>query len=153
MNFSQTGSLFWNVAMTQTWRTPRSMLSRFSKVLVVDDSGVARKVIKSYLNSFGCENVDEASNGFDALAMLGKRHYALVISDWNMALMDGIQLLQAMRASPRLKAVPFIMVTSMAQRKFAEVARDNGATHFLAKPFTAQALESRIASLRDSLAA
>ena len=142
-----------NAALVRSSPDTLWMLNRFSKILVVDDSGVARKIIKSYLHSFGCENVDEASNGVDAFAMLGKRHYALVICDWNMALMNGIQLLQAMRASPRLKTVPFIMVTSMAQRKFAEIARDNGATHFLAKPFTAQALEHRIVALREALAA
>ena len=123
------------------------MPSRFSKILIVDDSRVARRVLKTLLNQLGFDNIDEAGNGVDALAMLGKRFYAIVISDWNMAPMDGVELLRTMRRTPRLNAIPFIMATSMSQVKFAEIARDNGTTHYLAKPFTAKALSERIAAI------
>ncbi len=120
------------------------MLGRFSKILIVDDSRVARRILKMTLNGLGHDNVDEATNGGEALAMLQKRFYALVISDWNMAPMDGLELLQTMRRSPRLAAIPFVMATSTSQVKFAAIARDSGLTHFLAKPVTAQGLAERI---------
>ena len=81
------------------------MLGRFSKILVADDSRVARRILKATLNDFGHENIDEAVNGRDALAMLNKRFYALVISDWNMEPMDGLELLQTMRRAPRIAAI------------------------------------------------
>ena len=124
------------------------MLGRFSKILVADDSRVARKILKSTLNDLGHENVDEAVNGRDALAMLNQRFYGLVISDWNMGPMDGLELLQTMRRTPRLANVPFIMATSVSQVKFAAIARDGGLTHFLPKPVTAPSLAERIAAIR-----
>ena len=124
------------------------MLGRFSKILVADDSRVARRILKATLNDLGHENIDEAVNGRDALAMLNKRFYALVISDWNMEPMDGLELLQTMRRAPRLAAIPFIMATTVLQVKFAAIARDGGLTHFLAKPVTAAGLAERIAAIR-----
>ena len=123
------------------------MPRRFSKILVVDDSRVARRILVTLLNGLGFDNVDEASNGVEAVAMLDKRFYAIVICDWNMVPMDGPELLQTIRRTPRLSAMPFIMATSVSQVKFAAIARDNGTTHYLAKPFTARALSERIAAI------
>ncbi len=123
------------------------MLGRFSKILIADDSRVARRILKATLKDLCYDNADEATNGREALAMLNKRFYALVISDWTMAPMDGLELLQTMRRMPRLAAVPFIMATSVSQVKFATIARDGGLTHFLAKPVTARGLAERIAAI------
>ena len=123
------------------------MLGRFSKILVADDSRVARRILKATLSGLGHDNVDEAVDGREALAMLNKRFYALVISDWTMEPMDGLELLRTMRRAPRLAGVPFIMATSVAQVKFAAIPRDGGLTHFLAKPVTAQGLADRIAAI------
>lgn len=99
------------------------MFGRFSKILVVDDSLVQRKIMRGMLNGMGFENIDEAHNGRVALAMLGAHAYRLVLSDWDMPDMNGVDLLDAMRADPRLRRIPFVMVTAHAKR-FGDVARD-----------------------------
>ena len=125
------------------------MLGRFAKILIADDSQVARKILKATLNDLGHDNIDECTDGREALAMLHKRFYALVISDWNMVAMDGLELLRTMRRTPRLAAIPLIMATSVSQVKFAAIARDGGLTHFLAKPVTARSLAERIDAIWD----
>ena len=77
-----------------------------------------------------------------------KRSYALVISDWNMAPMSGLDLLGVMRKTRALSAIPFVMVTAKSQKRFSAVARDLGATHYIAKPFSADALMGCIRSIR-----
>lgn len=123
------------------------MLSRFSKILIVDDSLVVRKVLRGQLGQIGYDNVEEAANGLMAMAMLNQRTFRLVISDWDMAPMDGLELLQTMRRDQRLARIPFIMATALSRKKFSDVARDSGATHYLVKPFTAAALAERIARI------
>ena len=129
------------------------MLGRFSRILMVDDSAVARKIMRAMLARLGFGNVDEAADGRQALAMLAGQPYRLVLSDWDMAPVNGLELLQAMRADPRFARIPFIMVTAQTQRKFIDVARDRGATLYLTKPFTAEMLAERMARVEAPRAA
>lgn len=121
------------------------MFARFSRILLVDNSVIQRRIMRGKLNALGFENIEEAADGRTALALLAVHTYRLVISDWDTAPMNGSELLRAMRSDVRWKRLPFIMATAQAQRKFADVARDDGITYFLAKPFPADVLAERIA--------
>ena len=123
------------------------MVGRFSKILVVDDSRVARRITKATLSGLGYDNVDEATDGRDALTTLTKRFYALVVSDWTMAPMVGLERLRTTRRTQRSAAKPSIVATSVPRVKFAAIARDGGLTHFLAKPVTARGLAERVAAI------
>ncbi len=123
------------------------MLPRFARILVVDDSAVTRKAVRAMLQQIGLVNVDEAADGAEALGKIAMRNYALVISDWFMEPMPGIEFLMKLRRTERGRRLPFIMMTAQNQRRFMEVARDAGATHFLAKPFTADTLMDKIETI------
>ncbi len=129
------------------------MLGRFSRFLMVDDSPVARKIMRMMLTNLGFDNVDEAHDGRQALSMLAMQPYRIVLSDWDMAPVNGLELLRAMRADTRFAQVPFIMVTAQSTKKFIDVARDHGATHYLTKPFTTEMLAERIARVAAPRAA
>ena len=107
----------------------------FARILIVDDSHAMRMIVRSMLQAAGQTNIDEAADGREALGLLSRRNYALVISDWNMEPMSGLDLLSAMRASPRWRNIPFVMATARSQKKFSSIARDHGATRYLEKPF------------------
>src|ERR1700712_3704211 len=81
-------------------------------VLIVDDYKTMLRIIRNLLKQIGFEHVDEASDGSEALAKLRTKSFGLVISDWNMEPMTGLELLQAVRADVKLKALPFIMITA-----------------------------------------
>lgn len=126
----------------------------YLRILVVDDSRVARKIVCGMLAANGFVNLDEASSGKEALDLLARRTYRLVISDWNMLPVSGLELLAAIRRSERYGQLPFIMATAKTGRKFLEIARDNGATFYLEKPFSAHDLIVRVKSaLRHDAAA
>ena len=123
------------------------MLARYGRILIVDDHAIMRKIIRSMLAEIGLENVDEAADGSAAIAKMERVNYALIISDWDMAPMDGLQLLKQIRKSPTWSRIPFIMITAMSAVKFAGIARDAGATQFLPKPFTGPILAERIRAI------
>ncbi len=89
-----------------------TMLPRFARILVVDDSPSTRKAVRAMLGEVGLVNVDEAADGAQALEMIALRRYALVISDWFMDPMPGIELLLKLRRSERGARLPFIMMTA-----------------------------------------
>lgn len=124
----------------------------YARILVVDDSRVTRRIIRNMLEGAGHPSIDEAADGREALGLLTRRSYALVISDWNMAPMSGLELLTAIRASPVLQAIPFVMATARSQKRFSGVARDRGATRYIEKPFTATELMACIGSIGGSRA-
>ncbi len=132
------------------WWKAAVLMAKYSRILLVDDSAITRRVVRKMLEENGYANIDEAADGRQAVALLGQRTYSLVISDWNMAPMSGLELLASIRASIRLKGLPFIMITGNTQKKFASIARDNGATCYLVKPFTAAVLLERVTSVFQS---
>jgi two-component system, chemotaxis family, chemotaxis protein CheY len=87
------------------------------KVLVVDDFATMRRIVKGVLKQLGFNDIIEAENGHSALEELKKEQIGLIVSDWNMPKMNGLELLKAVRSDASLQGVPFIMVTAEGQKK------------------------------------
>ena len=117
------------------------------KVLVVDDYSTMRRIIRNLLNQIGYADVDEASDGGDALNKLRQVHYGLVISDWNMEPMNGMDLLKAVRADPANKTMPFILITAESKAENIIAAKQAGVNNYIVKPFTAVTLKEKMSSV------
>jgi two-component system chemotaxis response regulator CheY len=120
-------------------------------VLVVDDYSTMRRIIRNLLTQIGFNNVDEAADGATALAKLRERSFGLVISDWNMEPMTGLQLLQEVRADTKLKGTPFIMVTAESKTENVVAAKQAGVSNYIIKPFNADTLKKKIESVLGAL--
>jgi two-component system, chemotaxis family, chemotaxis protein CheY len=116
-------------------------------VLVVDDYQTMIRIIRNLLKQLGFDNVDEAADGREALAKMKTRKYGLVISDWNMEPMTGYELLREVRSDESLKATPFIMVTAESKTENVIAAKKAGVNNYIVKPFNAQTLKAKIASV------
>jgi two-component system chemotaxis response regulator CheY len=114
-------------------------------ILVVDDYKTMVRIVRNLLHQLGFEDVDDAHDGASALAKLRARRYGLVISDWAMEPMNGLELLQQVRADPQLKTLPFIMITAENRAERVAKAEQAGANGYIVKPFTAKTLSDRIA--------
>ena len=114
------------------------------KILVVDDMSTMRRIVKNIMKQLGFANVEEAENGQDALDKLNAGSFGFVISDWNMPVMTGIQLLRAIRADDKLKAIPVLMVTAEAQKENLVEAIQAGVSNYIVKPFTAEVLQEKM---------
>ncbi|KAF0183296.1 MAG: two-component system chemotaxis family response regulator CheY [Hyphomonadaceae bacterium] len=116
-------------------------------VLVVDDYQTMIRIIRNLLKQLGFDNVDEAADGREALGKLQAKKYGLVISDWNMEPMTGYELLREVRSDENLKATPFIMVTAESKTENVIAAKKAGVNNYIVKPFNAQTLKMKIASV------
>lgn len=105
------------------------------RVMVVDDMSTSRGLILQALDSFGLRTVRHASDGPTALASISKEPVHLVISDYNMPQMDGLQLLHALRSDARLKGTGFILITGKADKTVIETGKKLGMNNFIRKPF------------------
>lgn len=121
-----------------------SLIDTSLKVLVVDDMSTMRRIVKNVLKQIGFSDLTEAENGQDALTKLKGGGFGLVVSDWNMPVMLGIDLLRAIRADPELKNLPFLMVTAEAQNENIIEAEQAGVSNYVVKPFTAEALQGKL---------
>lgn len=121
------------------------------KILVVDDFSTMRRIIKNLLRDLGFVNADEADDGLTALPMLQAGSYDLLITDWNMPGMQGIDLLRAVRADPKLSAMPVMMVT--AEQKKAQIieAAQAGVNGYIVKPFTAATLKEKLEKIYERI--
>lgn len=118
------------------------------QVLVVDDYSTMRRIIRNLLNQLGFANVDEATDGQQALSMVGTKKYGLIISDWNMEPMSGLDLLKGIRGGTNdNKAVPFIMVTAESKTENVILAKQAGVNNYIVKPFNAETLKTKIAAV------
>ena len=122
-------------------------LDRNIPILVVDDFATMRRIVKTCLKQLGFENVTEAEDGKVALDKLNANDFKLVISDWNMPNMMGIDLLRSVRGDERLKALPFLMVTAEAQKENVLEAAKAGVSNYIVKPFTADQLEAKLTAI------
>jgi two-component system chemotaxis response regulator CheY len=113
-------------------------------ILIVDDYKTMLRIISNLLKQLGFGNVDEAIDGSTALGKLRERNYGLVISDWNMEPMTGLQLLREVRADERLKGVPFIMVTAESKTENVVAAKAAGVNNYIVKPFNAETLKKKL---------
>ena len=102
------------------------------------------RIIRNVLRQIGLVEVDEANDGAEALAMLRQGDYGLVISDWNMQPVTGLELLTQVRADPKLARLPFIMVTAESKVENIVAAKQAGVSNYVVKPFSADTLRSKI---------
>ncbi|MEM7696640.1 MAG: response regulator [Pseudomonadota bacterium] len=116
-------------------------------VLVVDDYKTMIRIIKNLLKQIGYNDVDDAKDGTEALEKIKEKDYGLIISDWNMEPMTGYELLKAVRADPKTKETPFIMVTAEAKSDNVVAAKEAGVNNYIVKPFNAQTLKGKIESV------
>ena len=113
-------------------------------ILIVDDYKTMLRIIRNLLKQLGFNNVDEATDGSMALQKLRDKDYGLVISDWNMEPMTGIQLLREVRADSQLKGLPFIMITAESKTENVVAAKQAGVSNYIVKPFNAETLRDKI---------
>jgi two-component system chemotaxis response regulator CheY len=113
-------------------------------VLIVDDYKTMLRIVGNLLKQLGFNNIDEATDGATALEKLRGKQYGLVISDWNMEPMTGLQLLKEVRSDIKLKTVPFIMVTAESKTENIIAAKQAGVNNYIVKPFNAATLKTKI---------
>jgi two-component system chemotaxis response regulator CheY len=113
-------------------------------ILIVDDYKTMLRIIKNLLNQLKFTNIDEASDGGEALTKLKGGAYSLVISDWNMEPMTGLELLKQVRADTKLKATPFIMITAESKTENVIAAKEAGVNNYIVKPFNAETLKGKL---------
>lgn len=116
-------------------------------ILVVDDYNTMIRIIRNLLKQLGFEDIDDASDGSAALTKMREKKYGLVISDWNMEPMTGLQLLKEVRADERLKDLPFIMVTAESKTENVIAAKQAGVNNYIVKPFNADTLKKKMSSV------
>jgi two-component system chemotaxis response regulator CheY len=119
-------------------------IHQFSSILIVDDSGAVRSVVRKLLTQLGFKNIDEAPDGEAALKKISEEHFSLVISDWNMEPMSGNILLENVRANKKYTNLPFIMMTADPSIERIVQAKKAGVTCFINKPFRAEELQAKI---------
>ncbi len=121
------------------------------KFLVVDDFSTMRRIVRNLLKELGYTNVEEAEDGAVALGKLKGSGFDFVVSDWNMPNMDGLTLLQSVRADPALKHLPVLMITAEAKKENIIAAAQAGASGYIVKPFTAATLNEKLAKIFEKL--
>ena len=128
-------------------------MSKDMKFLVVDDFSTMRRIVKNLLNDLGFHNTAEADDGSTALIELKKAPYDLIVTDWNMPGMPGIDLLKAVRADAKLAKLPVLMLTAEAKREQIVEAVQAGASGYVIKPFTAVTLKEKLDKMLAARAA
>lgn len=122
-------------------------MSTSLKILVVDDFATMRRIMKNILKQLGYTNITEADDGTTALEELKKGHFDLIISDWNMPKMTGLDLLKLVRSDSQYKDIPFLMVTAEAQKQNVIEAVQAGVSNYVVKPFTAEAIADKLSKI------
>ena len=116
-------------------------------VLVVDDYKSMVRIVRGMLNQLGFVNVDDAPDGAAAMALLKEKDYGLVLSDWNMQPVTGLELLKQVRAEEKTRGTPFVMVTAEAKVENVIAARQAGVNNYVIKPFTLAVLKQKLTSV------
>ena len=116
-------------------------------ILIVDDYKTMLRIIRNLLKQLGFNNVDEAIDGSSALTKLRDKEFHLVISDWNMEPMSGLQLLKEVRADVKLKDIPFIMITAESKSENVIAAKEAGVSNYIVKPFNAATLKGKLTTV------
>jgi CheY-like chemotaxis protein len=112
--------------------------------LVVDDFDSMRKVTINQLKQLGATKIIEAANGAEALKIISRQPITMVLSDWNMPIMSGLELLLSIRSNPKLYTLPFLMITAEAERDRVMLAIQSGVSELLVKPYTSARLTERV---------
>lgn len=114
------------------------------RVLIVDDYKTMLRIVGNLLNQLGFENIDEASDGGMAHQMFMENDYGLIISDWNMEPMSGLEFLKLVRTGTKNAQVPFIMVTAESKTENVIIAKKAGVSNYIVKPFNAETLKTKM---------
>ncbi|MEP4556079.1 chemotaxis response regulator CheY [Cobetia amphilecti] len=120
------------------------MADKNLRILVVDDFPTMRRIVRNLLKELGFTNVEEAEDGQQALEFLNQGSFELVISDWNMPNLDGLEMLRRVRANHATATLPVLMVTAEAKKENIIAAAQAGASGYVVKPFTAAVLEEKL---------
>lgn len=123
------------------------------RFLVVDDFPTMRRIVRNLLKELGFANVDEAEDGAAGLTKVKEGRFDFVISDWNMPNMDGLQMLQGIRADPNpgINKLPVLMVTAEAKKENIIAAAQAGANGYVVKPFTAATLDEKLGKIFEKI--
>ncbi len=124
-----------------------SHIDRDMRVLIVDDFVTMRRIVRTIFESIGFHKIEEAEDGKRALEKLQSNNFGLVVSDWNMPNMMGIDLLRAVRADPKLANLPFLMVTAESQKENVMEAVKAGVSNYVIKPFNAVIMEEKLLAI------
>ena len=116
-------------------------------ILIVDDYKAMLRIVRNLLGQLGFKNVEEATDGGAALAKLREKNFGLVISDWNMEPVTGLQLLKEVRSDMRLRQTPFIMITAETKSEHVMAAKEAGVSNYIVKPFNAAMLKQKMAAV------
>jgi two-component system, chemotaxis family, chemotaxis protein CheY len=122
-------------------------LNKNMRVFIVDDYTTMLRILRNLLRQLDINNVEEATNGDTAYYMLQKSPPDLIISDWNMAPVTGLDLLRKVRGDAKLRHIPFIMVTAESKTENVIAAKQAGVSNYIVKPFNAETLRAKIASV------
>lgn len=117
------------------------------KVLIVDDFATMRKIVRNILKQIGFEDISEAEDGNAALQVLKSETVGLVVTDWNMPNMTGLDLLRNIRQDPKLGQTPVLMVTAEGLKENVLEAVKAGVNNYVVKPFTAEVLQEKIEAI------
>ena len=122
-------------------------LNKNMRVMIVDDYNTMLRILRNLLRQLEITTVDEAMNGQEALEQLRRNPADLIISDWNMTPMTGLDLLKSVRSDASLRRTPFIMVTAESKTENVIAAKQAGVSNYIVKPFNAETLRAKIASV------
>jgi len=117
------------------------------KVLIVDDFSTMRKIVRNIIKQIGFKNIIEADDGKSAVKELKKGKVDLILCDWNMPEMSGIDLLKTVRSDDELKDIPFVMITAEAQKDNILEAVKEGVSNYIVKPFTAETISEKLTKI------
>lgn len=115
-----------------------------ANILIVDDFPTMRKIVKSVLKQLGYHNIIEAEDGEKALETLRSNPVDFIVSDWNMPNMTGLEFLKEVRADPKFKHLPFLMVTAEADKENIVEAVRSGVSNYIVKPFNAGTMKEKM---------
>ncbi|MDH5632771.1 MAG: chemotaxis response regulator CheY [Gammaproteobacteria bacterium] len=121
------------------------------KILIVDDFSTMRRIVRNLLNELGFQNIEEADDGATALPKLRNGNFDFLVTDWNMPQMQGIDLLQEVRADAKLANLPVMMVTAEAKKEQIVRAAQAGVNGYIVKPFTAETLREKITKIFERI--
>lgn len=122
-------------------------VNKAMNILIVDDYKTMLKIIRNLLNQLGFNNIDEATSAPAALELMSKKDYNLIISDWNMEPMTGLEFLQKVRTTEKTKTLPFIMITAESKTENVIIAKKAGVSNYIVKPFTANILKDKLTAV------
>ena len=117
------------------------------KILIVDDFQTMLKIVENLLRQLGFKNIDKALDGKSAFEMIKTNKYDLILSDWNMEPMNGLDLLKAVRAFEPTKTTPMILITAESKVENIVAAKQAGVNNYVVKPFNAQTLKEKLVAV------